>query len=225
MKTSGIPNPENDRGASVFSRVLVGVDGGEPGFEACRQAARLADPDAPIDVIAVVHLSEQVRAVYDEAEIADQLQEAADNALDAAVALVGDRARPRCVDGFVTQALIQEVKVGNGTLLALGAPGHWRIGEIMIGGVAGELLHTAPCAVLIARRPAEPARFPTSIVVGSTDHPAPSMRTRQPRRQRRALRRPCERSQRPRARTSSWNESSSPIQGSRQSTPDPSTPS
>ena len=47
---------------SVFSRVVVGVDGTEPGFEACRQAARLADPHTPIEAVAVVHLADAARA-------------------------------------------------------------------------------------------------------------------------------------------------------------------
>ena len=52
------------------------------------------------------------------------------------------------------------------TLLVVGTHGHRRMTEILIGGVAGELLHSASCSVLVARRPAEPERFPRSIVVG-----------------------------------------------------------
>ena len=36
----------------------------------------------------------------------------------------------------------------------------------MIGGVAGELLHGAPCSVLVARPAGDPRRFPRSIVAG-----------------------------------------------------------
>ena len=52
---------------SVFSRVVVGVDGSEAGFEACRQAARLADPSAPIEVVSVVHVAEAARAGFEAA--------------------------------------------------------------------------------------------------------------------------------------------------------------
>ena len=46
---------------SVFGRVLVGVDGTGPGFEACRQTAILAEPDAAIEAVSVVHLSDAVQ--------------------------------------------------------------------------------------------------------------------------------------------------------------------
>ena len=71
---------------SVFSRVVVGVDGTEPGFEACRQAARLADAGAPIEAVAVVHLAEAAPGGVRGAPIADELAREAEAALDKAVA-------------------------------------------------------------------------------------------------------------------------------------------
>ena len=159
-------------GGSVFNRLLVGVDGSEAGFEACRQAARLAAPQAPIDLIAIVHLSTEVRSVYEAAKIADRLQDKADEALDRAARLIGgERARPRVVDGFVTAALVREVEAAQATLLVVGTHEHRRTTEIVIGGVVGELLHGAPCSVLVARRPVEPDRFPRSVVVGVDGSP------------------------------------------------------
>jgi nucleotide-binding universal stress UspA family protein len=157
---------------SPFARVLVGVDGSEPGFEACRQAARLAEPEATIDVIAVVHVSDEARALYGAARVADRLQADAERALETAEALIGDRARPRFVDGLVTAALLREIETAGATLLALGSHGHHRATEILIGGVAGELLHGAPCSVLVARPPAEADAFPRSLVVGVDGSPA-----------------------------------------------------
>jgi nucleotide-binding universal stress UspA family protein len=151
---------------TVFDRVLVGVDGSEPGFEACRQAARLADARAPIDVIAVVHVTEAARAGFSGGGIDDLLQAEADESLERAVRLIGDRARPRSVDGFVAAALMREAERLQTTLIAIGTHGHRRITEILIGGVAGDVLHAATCSVLVARPPVEPGRFPRSIVVG-----------------------------------------------------------
>jgi nucleotide-binding universal stress UspA family protein len=153
-------------GGSPFARVLVGVDGSEPGFEACRQAARLADPGTPIGLIAVVHIAEAARAGYNSWRFADQLQADAEHAVDEAVRIVGERARPRLVDGLVTATLLHEIECVDATLIAIGTHGHRRMTEILIGGVAGELLHVAPCSVLVARAPATPKRFPSSIVVG-----------------------------------------------------------
>jgi nucleotide-binding universal stress UspA family protein len=151
---------------SPFGRVLVGIDGTEPGFEACRQAVRLAAPQSAIAVVAVVHISEEARALYGAADVADRLQADAERALETARGLIGDRARPRFVDGFVTEALLREIEAEGATLVALGTHGHRRTTELLIGGVAGELLHRAPCSVLVTRPSADADRFPRSIVVG-----------------------------------------------------------
>ena len=61
---------------STFGRVLVGIDGTEPGFEACRQAAVLAAPDAAIEAVAVVHLAEAVAVGFDAPRVAERLERA-----------------------------------------------------------------------------------------------------------------------------------------------------
>jgi nucleotide-binding universal stress UspA family protein len=151
---------------SVFSRVVVGVDGTEPGFEACRQAARLADPDALIEAVAVVHVADATKVGFDAPRVADELEREAEAALDEAVRILGNRARKRFVDGFVTPSLLREIARVDATVVAVGSHGHRRSTEILIGGVAGELLHQASCSVLIARPATDPAVFPRSIVVG-----------------------------------------------------------
>ena len=91
---------------SVFGRVVVGVDGTEPSFEACRLAARLADPSTPIEVVTVVHVAEAARAGFEAARIADELALEAELALDEAVRILGERAQRRSVDGYVMQSLL-----------------------------------------------------------------------------------------------------------------------
>jgi nucleotide-binding universal stress UspA family protein len=167
---TGTEHPATDgqapNGASVFSRVLVGVDGSEPGFEACRQAGRLAEPRSAIEAVAVVHLADASKAGMNAPRIADELEREADAALVEAERILGARARRRFVNGFVTAALLREVESTQATLLVLGSHGHRRATEILIGGVAGELLHDAPCSVLIARPAGDIGRFPRSIVAG-----------------------------------------------------------
>jgi len=151
---------------SVFSRVLVGVDGTEPGFEACRQAAVLADPHTPIEAVAVVHLADAAKAGMNAPRLAAELDREAEAALEEAGRILGERGRTRFVNGFVTAALRHEVESAHATLLVLGSHGHRRVTEILIGGVAGELLHSAPCSVLIARPAEDAGHFPSSIAVG-----------------------------------------------------------
>lgn len=151
---------------SPFSRVVVGVDGTEPGFEACRQAARIADAGGSLELLTVLHLAEAALAGWSAPRVADDLLTEAQTALDAAAKMTGRRATVRLVNGPPTQSLLQELEQTHATLVAVGTHGHSRASEIMLGGVAGELLHSAPCSVLIARPPAADELFPRAIVVG-----------------------------------------------------------
>ena len=155
----------------VLDRPLIGVDGTEPAFEACRQVGRLAKPDTAIDVVAVVHLHEAIGAELEASSAADRLLREAELALDTAATILGQRAQKRFVHGYVTAALLEEVQRRHTTLLGLGSHGHRRMTEILFGGVAGELLQKAPCSVLITRPASEPSSFPRSIVVGMDGSP------------------------------------------------------
>ena len=155
---------------SIFERILVGIDGTEAGFEACRQSARLADQQAAVEAVAVVHLGPAVAAALDAAHMVDVLERDAEEALDRAIAILGGRAHKRYLDGFVASALRDELESFGASLVALGTHGHHRSTEILLGGVAGEILHTAPCSVLIAR-PCPIATFPRTVVVGHDGSP------------------------------------------------------
>jgi nucleotide-binding universal stress UspA family protein len=173
MNPNATPAKQTTRtanGESIFSRILVGIDGSEAGFEACRQVARLAEQDAEIDAVAVVHLGPAFAAELDAAHIDDVLERDAEHALEHAVEILGARAHKRYLNGFVTPALLAELEHFHATLLALGTHGHHRATEILIGGVAGELLHKAPCSILIAR-PRPMQDFPSTLVVGDDGSP------------------------------------------------------
>ena len=111
---------------SVFGRVVVGVDGSEASFEACRQAARLAEPSAPIEVVSVVHLAEAARAGFEAARIADELALESEVALDEAIRIIGQRAERRSVDGYVMASLLREIVRVDGTVVVVGSHGHRR---------------------------------------------------------------------------------------------------
>ena len=78
----------------------------------------------------------------------------------APAATVGKIAR-----GRAWQMLLGEIVLQHNTLVAVGSHGAGRAKGILIGSTATELIHKAPCSVLIARKPLQ--AFPTSIVVGS----------------------------------------------------------
>ena len=159
------------RAASVFDRVVAGVDGTEPGFEAARQAARLVAPDGRLEVFTAVYLVEASLAGWSASNIAEELEREAGEASRQGAVIAGPRAESRLVNGPPLQSLMHELKNTRATLAVVGTHGHSRLSEIMIGGVAGELLHNAPCSVVIARPPAAEALFPRAIVAGSDGSP------------------------------------------------------
>lgn len=151
---------------SVFKRILVGVDGGRLSFDACRQASLLACPETVIEAATVTLFPPATAAALGARELAASLEETAGSVLLAAGRILGPHAELRRLEGVTVDALLEEVKRTEPTLLAIGAPEHPRVEEIVFGGVGGELLHHARCSVLLARPVPDEASFPRSIVVG-----------------------------------------------------------
>jgi nucleotide-binding universal stress UspA family protein len=164
--TAAQPQAPGSRAGSVFGRVIVGIDGTEPGYEACRQALRLASPPGRIELVSAVYLAGAALAGWSAERVAQELEQKAGAALHRAAQIAGERAATRLVNGPASEVLLREVERADATLLALGTHGHSRLSEIVIGGVAGEMLHRALCSVLIARPPRSAEPFPRSIVVG-----------------------------------------------------------
>jgi nucleotide-binding universal stress UspA family protein len=156
---------------SVFSRVIAGVDGSEAGYEAARQAGRLVAPAGWLEVFTAVYLLEANRAGWSAPRIANELWQEGGEAIRKGTEIAGPRAEHRLVNGPPLPSLLHELTDKQASLAVIGTHGHGRMSEIMIGGVAGELLHNAPCSVLVARPPAAEALFPHSIVVGADGSP------------------------------------------------------
>jgi nucleotide-binding universal stress UspA family protein len=151
---------------SIFERILIGIDGSTQCFDACRQAARLAEPETAIEAATVSLFPPAAAAALGVDDLAESLDRNAGAALSAAERILGPHAELRRLHGLTVEALLEEAKRSRATLLAIGAPEHSRLEEIVLGGVAGELLHQAPCSVLLARPVPEEASFPRRVVVG-----------------------------------------------------------
>lgn len=152
--------------SAIFERVLVGVDGTNGSLDACRQAARLAGPGTTLEAATVTLFPPATAAALGVDELADSLEHDADSALQAAARILGPHAELRRLDGLTVDALLDEVTRTGAMLLAIGAPAHGEIEEVIFGGVAGELLHRAACSLLVARPVTDDANFPTTIAVG-----------------------------------------------------------
>lgn len=149
--------PTRPAAAAVFDRILVGIDGTSAGFDACRQAAQLATPESVLAAASVV----QIVPLLDET-----LEHSAKESLAVARQILGPRSRTRRLYGLVVEKLLAEAERMDATLIAIGSHGHRRLEEILLGGAAGELLHRAPCSVLVARPAPDLAMFPHSVVAG-----------------------------------------------------------
>ena len=157
-------------GARVFERVLVGVDGSHAGREAAVQAARLVAPGGTLELATAVYLIETSLQHWPAEDIEAALELEGRPVVDAAAALAGPRATTRLLDGPPLQALLAEAGRYEATLIAVGSHGHSRLGEFLVGGVSGPLLHEASCSVLIAR-PCRITTFPSTVVVGHDGSP------------------------------------------------------
>jgi nucleotide-binding universal stress UspA family protein len=153
--------------ASIFGRVLVGIDESPESLEAARQAATLAS--GPVTLLAVYDLSHSVvggamppaPAHLEEGPVRERAEESLRYAREEITPFVP---AARIAQGRAWEALLAEIDREHHTLVVVGSHGAGRAKGIVIGSTATELVHKAPCSVLVARKPLK--AFPSSIVVG-----------------------------------------------------------
>lgn len=164
----------NAQPRSVFSRVLVGIDASEESREAARQAAVLVDGEltllASYDVAPAIvgGTGTHVPSYFDE----DVQREAATASLGRARQDVATASPTgKIVRGRAATALLSEVEREQDTLLVVGSHGLGRLAGFVLGSTATEVIHQAPCSVLVARKGSESDRFPNKVVVGVDGSP------------------------------------------------------
>lgn len=171
---TGIPRPTPPLpAATIFDRVVCGVEGSDAGIAAARAAARVASTDGSLTLVSVEDPSLAVHAGWRLAHVAEELAGEAETALEraAAEATPGHPVETRLVAGDPVRCLLAEVEQANATLLVVGSHGHGRAAGIALGSVTTYVLHEAPCAVLVARVPVDFERWPRSLVVGVDGSP------------------------------------------------------
>lgn len=154
---------------AIFSRVLVGIDRSPESREAARQAATLMDGEGSLELLAAyqvvypVAIGPTMATTPPDREL---LREAAADALRRATAdLTAMRdLTAKVVEERPAQALLHDAERAHATLIALGSHGQGRLPGILIGSTATEIVHKAPCSVLVSRKGAHPT--PRTIVVG-----------------------------------------------------------
>ena len=147
----------------IFDRVVCGVDGSVQALEAARQAARLRSPKGTLRLAAVTEVNTAVHAGFAMSHVLTELDAASREGLRRAIG-AGEPASAQLLEGSASGSLLEEIERTNATLVSFGPRGHSRAAGMLVGGVATELLHKAPCSVLFAREPRF-GKFPSSIIV------------------------------------------------------------
>jgi nucleotide-binding universal stress UspA family protein len=157
------------RQLAEFNRVVCFVDGSLDGLETLRQAATLRAPDGELVGVIPLDLGLAAEAGFEATLAASQLEEEAEQARDdAAAALEGiPSAEVEIVSGRPAAALRAVAEHRRADLLAIGRHGSSRRRGLIVGSLVTEMIHEAPCPVLVTRAPAggEPW-VPRTLTVG-----------------------------------------------------------
>lgn len=156
--------------ATIFARVVCGVDGTDESREAVGQVARLAPETSRVTLCSVWNTGASVAVGWSPpiSRTASFPREELQAAVDATrpllpSALVVDTA---VVEGPPGPMLLAEIGRREATLVAVGSHDHRRLSGILLGSVATQLLHDAPCSVLMARTPKADV-FPGTVMVAA----------------------------------------------------------
>jgi nucleotide-binding universal stress UspA family protein len=157
----------------LFSRVVVGVDGTEWGFEALRQTLLLTpEGDATVEAVTALDTAAAVWTGFAAGDWYELLQQEAQDTRGEAGAILGNRGSARVVSGKPVPVLRKVRDDADATLLALGGRSSSRLLGIMLGETVTELLHDGRCSVLIARPAQGGSWHPRRLVVGMDGSPA-----------------------------------------------------
>ena len=162
---STVQPPDRATGdASLFDRVLVGVDETPESLIGAAQARVLCAPGGHLTVVAVAETYLAAHAGM----AASLAQEAVESDTAAALEQACELADPderRLTAGRLVDVLRADCRRGGASLIVVGARPHRRLGAATFRGHDVELLHDAVCAVLVARPGWGPSK-PSRIVVG-----------------------------------------------------------
>jgi nucleotide-binding universal stress UspA family protein len=154
---------------SVFSRIVVGVDGTDWGFEALRQALVLAaDENVTLRAVTALDTAPAIHTGLHAGHFAELLTHEADVARSTAETIIDGRegCEARVVRGKPVDVLRGERDDVNATLMSLGGRRSSRFLGILLGETGTELVHDAACSALLAYPAGSGEWRPRKIVVG-----------------------------------------------------------
>lgn len=147
-------------GERVFSEALCGVDGGEGGFAAVEQAAKLVGPGGRLTVLIVTSLRTSTGQMSggSAAEIVDHAN------------MLADQAGVSCRIEVDPAGRVHEVVsswASSHDLLAIGAPPKSLLAATLFSGVTDTAMRSLPIPLLVARPVDAAARFGERMLVAS----------------------------------------------------------
>jgi len=145
-------------------RVLVASDGSNVAITAARRAVSLLPPDSEITVIAVAPLISPVTGMPQAGtypgplvdpvtidEVAAARRQSASDDVDATVAALGIDAVRRVEHGDPAETICEVARTGGFDLIVVGSHGAGFLKRALLGSVSQDVLHHAPCPVLVVR--------------------------------------------------------------------------
>jgi nucleotide-binding universal stress UspA family protein len=153
---------------SLFDRVVCGVDDSDAGLTAARVAGLVTAIGGRLTLVSANDPTIAVHAGWGMSQLLEELADDAARALERG-RLEAEPFHPldtKLLRGNPLRVLLAEIVKQEATTIVVGSHGLSRAGGIALGAVSTHLLHEAPCAVLIARGPIDPERWPRRIVVG-----------------------------------------------------------
>ena len=145
-------------------KILVATDGSKFGTAALEEACNLASkmPDTEVKVLTVYELPGPIATepyisapIYTQ-ELVDSLCTAAESVLASARRTVirecpGIPVNTCEARGKPASAIVDEATQWNADLIVVGSHGHGFWGRTLLGSVSDEVLHHAPCSVMVVR--------------------------------------------------------------------------
>jgi nucleotide-binding universal stress UspA family protein len=170
----------DEASSEIFDRVVCGVDGTPEGMAAVRQGARLVASGGRLVLVTVVETPVAVHGGWAASALLDQLRADGERAIEEARTEVAAtrQVETRLVEGALLPSFKAELERAQATLVCVGSHRHRRVGGLILGSLPTELLHDAPCAVLVARASDGEGSFPSSLVAGVDGSPQSGAATR-----------------------------------------------
>jgi nucleotide-binding universal stress UspA family protein len=171
MTTQTLASQTRTRTVQLFEHVLVGIDPSAESIEAARQAAVLVEPGGTLTLLGAWSVPPPTVAGVGVYTPSNELnagfyRQMAEEAVATAMHGLAPLASPatKVARGLAWEELTREPEASGTTLIVVGSHGQARMHGILIGSTATEIVHKAPCSVLVARE--ADALFPRRIVIG-----------------------------------------------------------